>query len=155
MYTFFSVRITLLYRFLIPHASSLASTPTSMVCLSTPFCLLLAWSIPCPLFEILVGFSFDIRERFCWGLTFRLSALATHCNLYKDYSMLLSSLWNLTVLLLLYYRTFFPEWCHLLLLSVIRVNLGGLPPPETHPQNLLIMSRGQQGTSNNQLHSSI
>ena len=44
-----------------------------------------------------------------------------------------------------------PECCHWVSLFLLHGNLGGLPPPETHPQSWLLMRWGQQGPSTHQL----
>ena len=49
---------------------------------------------------------------------------------------------------------FCSEWCNWVSLSIIHVNLGGLPFPGTQPQIWLIMSLGLQCPGTHQLYSS-
>ena len=72
---------------------------------STPFRILVAWSITCSLFDILEGFSFSARGSFFWCPPFCCSNSTTLCNIYTTSSVLLSSLWNLVFFLLSPYRT--------------------------------------------------
>ena len=83
---------------------------TSMGWPSTNFYLLMALSIPCSWFDLLAGFSFFPRDCFCWGSQFCCSASTTIWNLDTASSMLLSSLWNLTIVLLSSHRTFLLSW---------------------------------------------
>ena len=89
----------------------------AMVRNSTPFCILVYWYIPCYLFDILAGFSFSDRRIFFWGQPLRCSALTKIWNVYTDSSMILSSLWNLTVFISSS-RTLLLSWATSLIITV-------------------------------------
>ena len=71
-----------------------------------PFFLLVGWSIPCCLFDMLTGVLFSVRGRFFKGSIY-CSISTTLWNVDTASSILLPSLWNLTVLLLLSSSTLF------------------------------------------------
>ena len=79
----------------------------------------MALSIPYLWFDLLVGFSFYAWIRFGWGPPFFCSASTTLWNVDTDSSMLLSSLWDLTVLLLSSTRILLLSWVMSLSINVI------------------------------------
>ena len=127
-----------------------------MVCTSPPFLLLLAFSTTSYLFGILEGFPFSDRGRFCWGSSSRCTASTTLWNVDTDSSILLSSIWIMTV-----FWSHIPgpycysEQCYWLSLSIIQGNLRELSPLVAPPQSFLIMSWGTHGTVTHQLPSSL
>ena len=65
---------------------------------------------PCSFFDTLEGFSYYAMDCFLWYPLIYFYRLNTLWNIATVYPMVLSSLWNLTVSVLLYSRTSFLSW---------------------------------------------
>ena len=85
---------------------------------STPFCILMALSISCSWFELLVGFLFSVRGRFSWGPPFCCFASTKLWNVDTASYMLFYILWNLTVLFLSSLRNLLLSWVMSLSITV-------------------------------------
>ena len=130
-----------------PSASSLYPTSMYVVWTYTHLCILVYYSSPCSIFDTLVSSSsYTRRGGFFWGPLFLWSSFTTLWNVSTASSILLYNIWNLKIfwsrLPGLHYL---PEWFHWVSLSVIYVDLRGLPPLVTHPKNYPIISWGQWG----------
>ena len=90
----------------------------ALVCILTTLRLLMDLSIPCSWFYLLERFSVSPRCCFCWGAPFCCSASTSLWNVEMASSMLLFSLWNLTVSLLLSPRTLSLSWVMSLSITV-------------------------------------
>ena len=124
--------------------------------ISTPLRLLMAISIPCSWFDLMAGFSLSVGGRFCWGPPFFFTTQPHSENLTRllPFSSPAYGTWHFRYSCLPGPYCC-PELFHWVSLSIIQVNLGGLPPLETKPLSWLIMRWVQQGTSTHKLLSSM